>query len=63
MKKVDIDMNCFEVFVYDEDWNIVDTSYCYSYKNFAEKKAEELLEAKKYAHVIIRESHDYVVNF
>ena len=56
-------MNCYEVLVYDEDWNIVDTSYCYSYKHFAEKKAEELLEAKKYAHVIIRESHDYEVNF
>lgn len=63
MKKVDIDMSCFEVLAYDKDWSIVDTSYCYYYKNFAEKKAEELLEAKKYAHVIIRESHDYEVKF
>ena len=46
MKKVDIDMNCFEVLVYDEDWNIIDTSYCYSYKHFAEKKQKNYLKLK-----------------
>ena len=46
MKKVDTDMSCFEVLAYDEDWNIVDTSYCYSYGNFAEKKQRNYLKLK-----------------